>query len=148
MSQVSNLVKSLLLGDSSVSKEVGQTFFLSVESRFRLTLLAELLRGSKTRVGSQLLAAALVDAIDALPDNLVVPAKFPALGEDGFYSPEEWLRLSVQEVIEIEQMDREELISNPDASVPYDPDAKLSLEEVVSNLPAVVEFDAGAKKGK
>jgi hypothetical protein len=90
MTLVTDLVQSALVEeDGTVARLLGQTVSLSMKSRAQLEVLAQVFKLSKTRTGSQLIAAALQEAMSVLPNEPTVKGDFPLFDKtDSLYTPE------------------------------------------------------------
>jgi hypothetical protein len=108
MSRVRALVQAFLSGEQPPSDETPHTFYLTPTGRAQLDALTQIAKRSKTRVGSDILAAALEEAINALPDELLLVGKFPLIGEsqEGMYTPTEFVGNSIAHWEQIEEIER------------------------------------------
>jgi hypothetical protein len=76
MSKVSELVQSYVGGVEDTGETVGQTVTINLRARAQLEALSQIAKLSKTRTASQLLMAALEEAIISLPDKPMVYGNF------------------------------------------------------------------------
>jgi hypothetical protein len=76
MSKITELVQSYIGGVEDTGETIGQTVSLNLRARAQLEALSQIAKLSKTRTASQLLMAALEEAISALPDKLMVYGNF------------------------------------------------------------------------
>jgi hypothetical protein len=97
MSKVVKLVKSYLAEGEDTESSVGQTVTLNLRARAQLEALAQIAKLSKTRTASQVLIEALADAIEALPDEPIIRAKFMHSGNQGeeVCTPQEYVALTL-----------------------------------------------------
>jgi hypothetical protein len=111
MSQVQDVVQSFLNGEETPSEEIAQTFYITLKGRAQLEALAQLSKRSKTRTGSQILAAALQDAINALPDEPILRGKFGTNGDRNheMYTPEQFVLSTLADWEEIESLEAQGL---------------------------------------
>ncbi len=120
MSKVNSLVQSFLRGDDSPDEEIGQTVYLTRKSRAQLEALSQVAKRSKTRTASQILVAALEEAINALPDEPIIRGKFGFLGDrhDEMYTPEQYVLSSLAQWEEIESLEAQGVLGER----PYTPE--------------------------
>jgi hypothetical protein len=76
MSKVSELVQSYIGGVEDTGETIGQTVTINLRARAQLEALSQIAKHSKTRTASQLLMAALEEAIGVLPDKPIVYGNF------------------------------------------------------------------------
>jgi hypothetical protein len=114
MSQVHGVVQSFLNGEEPPSEETAHTFYLTLKGRAQLDTLAQISKRSKTRTGSQILAAALQDAINALPDEPFLLGKFGSNGDRNheMYTPEQFVCSTLADWEEIESLEAQGLWGN------------------------------------
>jgi hypothetical protein len=106
MALVSELVQSFLVeDDSSIARIVGQTVSLSLKSRAQLEVLSAVAKFSKTRTASQILAAALEEAMSVLPNQPMIRGDFPLFDKtDTLYTPKDYVRQYLAHAKELDSL--------------------------------------------
>jgi hypothetical protein len=97
MSKVTDLVHAFIHGPDEADEEVGQTIYLNRRARARLLAMAQVSGRSKSRTASLLLAAALEEAISALPDEPIMIGNFTLVPTSGPqpYTPTEFVETTL-----------------------------------------------------
>jgi hypothetical protein len=114
MSAIETLVQSFMQGEEPPTEEIGQTFYLTLKGRAQLEALSQVAKRSRTRTGSQILQAALDQAIALLPDEPIIRGKFGFLGEpnEQMYTPAQFIDNTLAQWAEIESLEAQGLLTS------------------------------------
>jgi hypothetical protein len=99
MAEIEKLVQSFIRGDEPPTEEIAQTFYLTLKGRAQLEALAQVAKRSRTRTGSQILQAALDQAIALLPDEPIIRGKFMLSPDEGdtLCTPQNFVDMSLRD---------------------------------------------------
>jgi hypothetical protein len=128
---IEELVQSFIRGEEPPTEEIAQTFYLTLKGRAQLEALAQIAKRSKTRTGSQILQAALDQAIALLPDEPMMRGKFMLSPEQGdtLCTPQDFVNMTLRDWAYQDRLEAQGLLPDERLYTPEEAD-KLTGQKV------------------